>query len=273
MKCTRIISTSTAIFLFLLFKGIGHAVPIHNSAEVYISNIDISNIKDLQITSKVVDYNFNNTSARAYASDNYDGGFFTHAQLTYRGEVSDFSDSGNAFALAALNYNTTPDSIFMGSTYALYSSVMLNDYGYSWSVSSIAEFIRFTALSSVDITFSFEFSGMDGGLNPGLGVDHSTAGISYDITNFSDGISEGLAASISQAEAYAISPGKLSTTLHFDQGEIGQFGLVLAASNRIYRENQNPAPVPEPASMILLGAGLASFAGSRLLKKKKQRFL
>ena len=240
--------------VLLLSATSAHAVPLSLSSEIYLTNIHITNLNSLAITSKNIDYNVNNTSARAVASDNMSS--LNNAKVAYRGSVDDTSTSGSAYSFASLDYLTQPDSLFMGSSFAMLSTVMVNDHGFAESIAGFAEQIWFTALTPADVTFSFDYSSKDFGLNSGLnGLNFSESGVSFNIANFNDGIYLG------GMTDGVIHSGTLTATQHFDEGETGWFALNAAADNGLYMQ---PAPVPEPSSIILLVAGFAGIVILRL---------
>ncbi len=165
IKCSGVKFFFIVIALLFLLNSYGYAHPITLTSNINITNISISNLDSLDITRKVIDYG--STSASAIASDSL-ANSQTQSEITNLGTVYDVSDSGNAFALASLNYYPLPNSIFAGSIFSLYSVVMLNEYGCAQALSSFSEMIYFTALAPCDITFSLDYSGSDNDLNPGL---------------------------------------------------------------------------------------------------------
>jgi hypothetical protein len=267
MKRSKLQISSVYLIICLLipFSTIAYAAPITYSSDLLISNITILGLNSINITNKIVDYNYNNTSARAVSSDSFVN-FDTSSPTTYHGSVFDVSDSGNAYAFASLNYNTSANSIFMGDSYALCSNTMVNNYGSAKALASFAETVYFTAIAPIDITFSFEYSGNDNGIYPGDSNNYSAAGIGYNIANFNDAISRGFAGGLQ--DAYNYSPGLFTTTMHFDPGETGWFALGASAGSALYIPNPNPAPVPEPSTFIMLGAGVAGIAYIRRKGKK-----
>jgi len=201
------------------------------AANIVIRNIRVTNLDCLNITRRVTDTN--NTSARALASDFF-ADLQTESQVTYRGSVNDLSSNGRVSSSSSLQYEEDANSIFMGSSYSLNAGVTSEGYGYAHALATISEMIYFTALKACDITLSFDYSGQDNGINPSIDPsNYSYAGMNYQIANFNDAVSQGLAVNV--LDANTISPGTLSTTMHFDQGESGWITLGASAGVALYR--------------------------------------
>jgi len=205
------------------------------NATITISNISITNLENLKITSKTVDKG--STLASAVASDVFVESL-DEAEKTTLGSVEDVSNRGKASASASLDYDQQADSIFMGSSYTLSSEVSLHGYGYTQALSSISEMIYFTAVTACDVTIRFDYSGADNGLNPGVdAMNYSYASINCQIANFNAALSQGLAANVEDMNH--ISPGTVSITLHFDAGESGWITLGASADNALFAPNPN----------------------------------
>jgi len=246
----------------LLLGGTGNALPITLQSHITLSNINVSNLESLNVTNKVIDTL--NTSASAIASDlRVDPE--TRSQKTSLGSVSDVSDSGKVSSTSTLLCDQQPGTVFSGGSYTLSSQITMQDYGFAQALATVSEMVYFTALTSCDITFSLDYTGADDGINPGLDPNnYSSAGISYQIANFNQALSSGFAGNV--ADAYSISPGTLSTTMHFDQGDSGWITLSASAGTALYEPD--PAPVPEPTTLILIGSGLIALSGFRKKLKK-----
>jgi len=261
MKKSGISIFFMAMFFLLLSSSMVSAAPITLKSSISLSNISVTNLDALTITARVVDTG--STSASAVASDDFVDSQ-TQSQRTSFGSISDTSQSGKARSSSSLLYNQQTNNIFMSSTYTLNSEVSLKKYGYAQALATVSEMIYFTALTSCDVVFSLDYSGTDDNLNPGLDPhNYSYAGICYQIANFNDAISLGFAGDV--LDAYLISPGTLSSSLHFDQGESGWITLGASAGTSLYEPN--PAPVPEPTTLLLLGAGLIGLARFRKQQK------
>jgi len=92
------IKAGISMSVLLLSATSAHAVPLSLSSEIYLTNIHITNLNSLAITSKNIDYNVNNTSARAVASDSMSS--LNNARIAYRGSVDDTSTSGSAYSFS-----------------------------------------------------------------------------------------------------------------------------------------------------------------------------
>ena len=250
------------VMLILLLGSTLNALPVSLQSDISLSNIIVTNLESLNITNRVIDPL--STSASAVASDIIVDAQ-TQANKTSLGSVSDVSESGKVFSSSTLLYDQQPGSIFSGTSYTLSSNVTMQDYGFAQALATVSEMVYFTALTSCEITFSLDYTGADDGINPGPDLNnYSNASISYQIANFNDALSQGFAGNV--ADANSVSPGTLSTTMHFDQGDSGWITLSASAGTALYAPS--PAPVPEPATLLLLGAGLVGLAGlSRKLKR------
>ncbi|HQP31179.1 MAG TPA: PEP-CTERM sorting domain-containing protein [Deltaproteobacteria bacterium] len=248
-----------AMVFLLLSNSMVSAAPITLKSSISLSNISVTNLDALNITAKVVDAG--STSASAVASDIFVDSQ-TQSQRTSLGSVSDTTQGGKARSSSSLLYNQQANNIFMGNNYTLNSEVSLKKYGYAQALATVSEMIYFTALTSCDVIFSLDYSGTDDNLNPGLDPhNYSYAGICYQIANFNDSISLGFAGNV--LDAYLMSPGTLSSSLHFDQGDSGWITLGASAGTSLYA----PAPVPEPSTMLLVAAGLIGLARFRKQQK------
>jgi len=198
---------------------------------ILIANIAIKNLDCLKITSKVIDSN--STSARAIASYRFTD-LQTESKVTSHGYVEDVSNNGRLYASSSLEYEDNATSIFMGSSYSLRAKVSSESYGYANALATVSEMIYFTAVKSCDIIFSFNYSGTDNAMNPGLDpYNYSCAGIHFQIANFSKAESKGMAVNVLDADH--ISPGTLTTTMHFEAGESGWITLGASAGASLYR--------------------------------------
>lgn len=200
-------------------------------SNITISNISITNLDCLNITNKVTDSS--STSARAVASYHF-ADLQTSSQVTSHGSVEDASHNGKLYASSSLEYTDDEATIFKGNRYSLSAEVTSESYGYAHALATISEMIYFTVVKACDITFSFEYSGTDNGINPGLDpYNYSYAGINFQIANFTDAESKGMAINVLDAEK--ISPGTLRTTMHFEAGENGWITLGVSAGASVYR--------------------------------------
>jgi len=200
-------------------------------ANITIRNISVTNLDCLKITDKVIDSN--STAAHAIASYEF-ADLQTESQVTSRGFVTDDANDGRLSSSSSLEYDDAVSGVFAGSRYSLSAKVSSNSYGYAHALASMSEMVYFTAERACDITISIDYSGTDDGINPGHdSYNYSYAGINYQIANFNDALSQGLAINVLDAEQ--VSPGTLTTTMHFDAGESGWITLGVSAGASIYR--------------------------------------
>lgn len=268
MRRLTIIAVFAVFYTLCCFGKNSFALQVSGYAETIISNIAIefSDINAVNVERKgMYPMELNGTHASSAAGDYFSGNY--NKQIVGNGTTTSISVGANSSAGVLFTdiapYNLT-NNIYSDITYSAFASGYANLNSYIRSYSVINDIWFFSVNSPVNFAISFDY------------YTYATGEI---INQYGNLITETvIGLGVGRQDWLYYSPdclyndggvvsGTISMSMSYEAGDSGSIYL-WTGSDVLANQYLKPDPVPEPSTMLLIGAGLMSYAGFGRKRRK-----